>query len=102
MLTLLARKTVSLPPPERERSTAFAPALRRGKCCRVGVRHSALTFDDCRSRGVTPTRLPPTKSGVADLPLSGGGIAERAAPLSPYAIDLERSSVPVTAMTGES
>jgi hypothetical protein len=34
--------------------------------------------------------------------LKGGGIAERAAPLSPYAIDLERSSVPVTAMTGES
>jgi hypothetical protein len=31
---------------------------------------------------LTPTRLPPTKSGVADLPLSGGGTAELAAALS--------------------
>jgi hypothetical protein len=37
---------------------------------------------------LTPTRLPPIKSGVADLPLSGGGIAELAAPLSPCAIAL--------------
>jgi hypothetical protein len=39
-------------------------------------------------RELTPTRLPPIKSGVADLPLSGRGIAELAAPLSPYAIAL--------------
>src|SRR6202023_180721 len=30
-----------------------------------------------------PPGPPPTKSGVADLPLSAGGIAESAAPLSP-------------------
>jgi hypothetical protein len=36
--------------------------------------------DDC-GRELTPTRLPPIKSGVADLPLSGGGIAELATPL---------------------
>jgi hypothetical protein len=38
-------------------------------------------FADHRDRELTPTRLPPIKSGVADLPLSGGGIAELAAPV---------------------
>src|ERR1700737_3934937 len=63
----------SIPPSERGRSTAFAPALRRGKCCRVGVLRSALGFADHRGRELTPTPLPPTKSGVADLPLSVSG-----------------------------
>jgi hypothetical protein len=45
-------------------------------------------FMSSRGRELTPTRLPPIKSGVADLPLSGGGIAELAAPLSPCAIAL--------------
>jgi hypothetical protein len=58
------------------------PPPKRG---RVGVQRSAHASDH-RGRELTPTRLPPTKSGVADLPLSGGGIWEFAAPLSPYAM----------------
>src|SRR6202047_3013067 len=69
----------SIPPPERGRSTGFA-SLRR-ECCPVGVRRLARAFGDHRGLELTPTRLPPNKSGVADLPLSGGGIAELAAPL---------------------
>jgi hypothetical protein len=61
---------------ERGRSTAFAPALRRGKCCRVGVRRSVRPFAGHRGRKLTPTRLAPIKSGLADLPLSGGGMTE--------------------------
>src|ERR1700719_2916843 len=76
----------SIPPPERGRSTAFASL--RSKCCPVGVRRLARAFDDHRGLELTPTRLPPNKSGVADLPLSGGGIAELAAPLNPCAIAL--------------
>jgi transketolase N-terminal domain/subunit len=71
----------SIPPPERGRSTVFASL--RSKYCRVGVPRPALATDDHRGRELTPTRLPPTKSGVAGLPLSGGGIAESAAPMSP-------------------
>src|SRR6202011_638041 len=52
---------------ERGRSTAFASF--RSKCCRVGVQRSAHASEH-RGRELTPTRLPPTKSGVADLPLS--------------------------------
>jgi hypothetical protein len=67
----------SIPPPVRGRSTAFASL--RSKCCRVGVSRSEHASADHRGRGWTPTRLPPIKSGVADLPLSGGGIARSAA-----------------------
>ena len=84
----------SIPPPARGRSTAFAPALRRGKCCRVGVGFSTRAFSDHRSTGRTPTRLPPIKSGVADLPLSGGGITELAEALSSYAIVLPLGAIP--------
>jgi hypothetical protein len=64
------------------------------KRCRVGVRRSAHASGDRRGRELTPTRLPPTKSRVADtgsspgqaLPLSGGGITEFAAPLRSYAM----------------
>src|ERR1700732_2324412 len=73
----------SIPPPERGRSTAFASL--RSKCCPVGVRRLARAFGDHRGLELTPTRLPPNKSGIADLPLSGGGIAQLAAPLSPCA-----------------
>src|ERR1700730_11732882 len=73
----------SIPPSERGRSTAFAPALRRGKCCRVGVLRSALGFVDHRGPEVTPTPPPPTKSGVADLPLSVSGDAANGI-YSPY------------------
>ena len=44
-----------------------------GRCCHLLV---------IAARKLTPTRLAPTKSGLADLPLSGGGIAELAAPLT--------------------
>ena len=44
------------------------------------VRPLARAFADHRDRELTPTRLPPIKPGVADLPLSGAGIAELAAP----------------------
>jgi hypothetical protein len=54
----------------------------------VVSRRSAPGFDAHRGRELTPTRLPPTKSGVADLPLLGGGIAEPAAPSSAYATAL--------------
>jgi hypothetical protein len=62
-----------IPPPKRGRSTAFASF--RSKCCRVGVRRSALVLANERGRELTPTQFPPTKPGVADLPLSGRGIA---------------------------
>jgi hypothetical protein len=51
----------SIPPPERGR---------------VGVRRSVLPFARHRGRKLTPTRLAPIKSGLADLPLSGGGMTE--------------------------
>src|SRR3984893_11092352 len=41
-----ARAGDSIPPPARGRSTAFAPALRGGKCCRVGVRAVPGAFAD--------------------------------------------------------
>src|SRR3984893_3640590 len=75
-----------VPPPARGRSAAFASL--RSKCCRVRVGRPAHGSDAHRGRELTPTRLPPTKSGVADLPLSGGGIAERVGPLSAHAIAL--------------
>src|SRR6202043_3220292 len=53
-------RAASIPPPKRGR---------------VGVRRSALVLANERGRELTPTRRPPTKSGVADLPLLGGGIA---------------------------
>ena len=48
------------------------PPPKRG---RVGVRRSALVLANERGRELTPTQFPPTKPGVADLPLSGRGIA---------------------------
>src|SRR5438552_3140758 len=86
MRLILSDAAGSIPPPVRGRSTPFASL--RSKWCRVGVGRPALAFGDYRGRELTPTRLPPTKSGVADLPLSGlsgGGIAE-AARLSASAI----------------
>jgi hypothetical protein len=64
-------------------------ALRWGKCCRVGVWRSASA--DCRGGKLTPTR----RALLADLPLSGGGITEFAAPqqlvdLSPAALPLRQ------------
>jgi hypothetical protein len=35
-----------------------------------------LPFTGHRGRKLTPTRLAPIKSGLADLPLSGGGMTE--------------------------
>jgi hypothetical protein len=58
----------SNPSPERGRSAAFAPALRRGKCCRVGGQLSGGVFWD-HDRELTPTRL----ALLADLPLVGQG-----------------------------
>ena len=74
----------SIPPPARGRSTAFAPALRRGKCCRVGVRPLTRPFADHRGPRVDPH---PARFALSDLPLSGGGFAELAAPLSPTALE---------------
>ena len=42
----------------------------------VGVWSLADGFGDRRGREFTPTRLAPIKSGLADLPLSGGGMTE--------------------------
>jgi hypothetical protein len=47
----------------RGRSTAFAPALRRGKCCRVGVRHRALAFHEFSRSRVDPHPAPPDQVG---------------------------------------
>ena len=69
----------SNPSPERGRSAAFAPALRRGKRCRVGGRLSGGIFWD-HGRELPPTWL----ALLADLPLVGGGIAPPAASPSPY------------------
>jgi hypothetical protein len=44
----------------------------RSKYCRVGVWFSVLAFGVHRGRDLTPTRLAPIKSGLADLPLSAG------------------------------
>src|ERR1700738_5180055 len=46
------------------------------------------TFGNHRGAELTPTRLPPITSGVADLSLSGGGTTEFAAPPGPNATAL--------------
>jgi tripartite-type tricarboxylate transporter receptor subunit TctC len=53
-----------------------------------GPRALARGFAAHGGRGWTPTRRPPIKPGVADLPLSGGGITEFAALPSAYAFGL--------------
>ena len=77
----------SIPPPERGRSTAFAPALRRGKCCRVGVAHWHAVLRLIAAAAGPPPGAP-RSSGGRHLPLSGGGITEFAALLSAYAFGL--------------
>src|SRR2546423_13446059 len=62
-----------IPPPARGRSTAFAPALRRGKCCRVGVDpHRAVQRLSPRGAGPPPAPPPPSGGGRPP-PLPGGG-----------------------------
>ncbi len=61
-------------PPLKGEVDSICPALRRGKCCRVGSRHGALSTIMAGSRD--PTRL----ATLADLPLSGR-YYEFAAPL---------------------
>jgi len=68
-MSALGESQILIPPPERGRVDAldwcviFIPLRVRGG---VGV--------DRPVSQLTPTRLPPIKSGVATLPLSGGGI----------------------------
>ena len=70
-----------IPPPARGRSTAFASLAKQ--MLSGGGRSLSRDFGDHRGPQWTPTRLAPTKSGLADLPLAGGGITEIAARLRP-------------------
>src|ERR1700730_7463487 len=53
-----------------------------------GAEALTRTFGNHRGAELPPPRLPPITSGVADLPLSGGGTTEFAAPPGPNATAL--------------
>jgi len=63
---LLGKAGRTVPPRARGRSKVFASQAKR-----------ILSGGGGSDTVQTPTRSPPTKSGVADLPLAGGGITER-------------------------